>query len=135
MLENVKKKINEDYLKSEISKVDDGDLDMVMKNKDAIDKKLQGAGMKKYAELGKLMFGMLQDYRKGEYRQVPWFTIAAMGLTLLYIFNPLDILPDFLPGIGYVDDFALFTVALRFVQTDLHSYLDWKIEEAKSLNS
>lgn len=135
MLEDVKKKINEDYLKSEISKVDDGDLDMVMKNKDAIDKKLQGSGMKKYAELGKLMFGMLQDYRKGDYTQVPWFTIAALGLTLLYIFNPLDILPDFLPGVGYIDDFALFTVALRFVQSDLHSYLDWKIEEAKLLNS
>ena len=135
MLENVKKKINEDYLKSEVSKVEDGDLDMVMKNKDAIDKKLRGAGMKKYAELGKLMFGMLQDFRKGNYTQVPWFTIAAVGLTLLYIFNPMDMLPDFLPGVGYIDDFALFTVALRFVQTDLHSYLDWKIDEAKALNA
>lgn len=135
MMEDVKKKINEDYLKSEISKVEDGDLDMVMKNKEAIDKKLQGSGMKKYAELGKLMFGMLKDYRSGNYTQVPWFSIAAMGLTLLYIFNPLDMLPDFLPGVGYVDDFALFTVAVRFLQTDLHSYLDWKIEEAKKLNS
>ena len=135
MLENVKKKINKDYMKTEISNVDDGDLDMVMKNKDAIDKKLRGSGMKKYAELGKLMFGMLQDYRKGEYTSPPWFTIAAIGLTLLYVFNPLDMLPDFLPGVGYVDDFALFTVAIRFIESDLHAYLDWKIDEAKQLNS
>lgn len=135
MLEDVKKKINEDYLKTEISKVDDGDLDMVMKNKDAIDKKLRGSGMKKYAELGKLMFGMLKDYRKGEYTDIPWFSIGAIGLILLYVFNPMDILPDFLPGVGYVDDFALFTVAVRFLQTDLHSYLDWKIDQAKKLNS
>jgi uncharacterized membrane protein YkvA (DUF1232 family) len=134
MLEDVKKKINEDYLKTEISKVDDGDLDMVMKNKDAIDKKLRGSGMKKYAELGKLMFGMLKDYRKGKYSHAPWFTIAAIGLTLLYVFNPLDIIPDFLPGVGYVDDFALFTVAVRFIESDLHAYLDWKIDEAKKLN-
>jgi uncharacterized membrane protein YkvA (DUF1232 family) len=135
MLENVKKKINKDYLESEISKVNEGDLDVVMKNKDAIDKKLKGAGMKKYAELGKLMFGMLKDYRKGEYNQMPWFTIAAIGLTLLYVFNPMDMLPDFLPGVGYVDDFALFTIAVRFIESDLHAYLDWKIDEAKLLNA
>ena len=135
MLEDVKKKINEDYLKTEVSKVDDGDLEMVMKNKDAIDKKLKGSGMKKYAELGKLMFGMLKDYKNGEYVRVPWFTIAAIGLTLLYVFNPLDMLPDFLPGVGYIDDFALFTVAIRFLESDLHAYLDWKIDEAKQLNT
>jgi len=135
MLENVKKKINKDYLETEVSKVNEGDLDMVMKNKDAIDKKLKGAGMKKYAELGKLMFGMLKDYRKGEYNQMPWFTIAAIGLTLLYVFNPMDMLPDFLPGVGYVDDFALFTIAVRFIESDLHAYLNWKIDEAKLLNA
>lgn len=132
MMENVKKKINKDYLNSEISKVDDGDLDMVMSNKEEIDKKLSGSGLKKYAELGKLMFGMLTDYKKGDYRSVPWFTISATVLALLYIFNPLDMVPDFIPGVGYVDDFALLTVVLRFIETDLHSYLDWKIEEAKA---
>ncbi|UZH54364.1 DUF1232 domain-containing protein [Salinimicrobium tongyeongense] len=135
MLENVKKKFNKDYLETEISKVDDGDLEMVMNNKEAIDKKLNSSGMKKYSELGKLMFGMLKDYRKGKYTQMPWFTIAAIGLTLLYVFNPMDMLPDFLPGVGYVDDFALFTVAVRFIESDLHAYLDWKIDEARLLNS
>ena len=132
MFEDVKKKINKDYLHTEISKVEDGDLDMVMENKEAIDKKLSGSGMKKYAELGKLMFGMLKDYKKGIYQTVPWFTIAAIGLSLLYVLNPLDMIPDFIPGVGYVDDFALFTIVLRFIQTDLHSYLDWKIDEAKN---
>lgn len=132
MFEDVKKKFNKDYLHTEISKVEDGDLEMVMENKEAIDKKLSGSGMKKYAELGKLMFGMLKDYKKGIYQNVPWFTIAAIGLSLLYVFNPLDMVPDFIPGVGYVDDFALFTIVLRFIQSDLHSYLDWKIEEAKS---
>lgn len=135
MLEDVKKKINKDYLETEVSKVDDGDLQMVMDNKEAIDKKLNSSGLKKYSELGKLMFGMIQDYKKGDFKQVPWFTIAAIGLTLLYVFNPMDMLPDFLPGVGYVDDFALFTIAIRFIESDLHAYLDWKIDEAKGLNA
>lgn len=132
MFEDVKKKINKDYLHTEVSKVEDGDLEMVMDNKEAIDKKLSGSGMIKYAELGKLMFGMLKDYKKGIYTTVPWFSIGAIGLSLLYLLNPLDIVPDFIPGVGYVDDFALFTIVLRFIQSDLHSYLDWKIEKTKN---
>ena len=132
MLENVKKKIDEEYVNSEVSKIEDGDLDMVMKNKEKIDKKFAGSGLKKYAEMGKVMFGMLKDYKKGEFKEVPWFTIAAVVFAMLYIFNPLDIVPDFIPGLGYVDDFAIFTIVLRFIETDMHSYLDWKIDRAKA---
>ena len=132
MLEKVKEKIDEKFVKTEIAKVDDGDLELAMDNKEAIDEKLSGSGMKKYAEMGKIMFGMLKDFKKGEYTQVPWFTVAAVVFALLYVFNPMDVVPDFFPGIGYVDDFAIFTIVLRFIQTDLHSYLDWKIEETKN---
>ena len=121
-------KIDKRYLDTEVAKIHDGDLDLVMKNKEAIDKKLQGAGLKKYLELGRIMLGMLKDFRDGQYRAIPWFTIASAVVTLLYVLNPLDMMPDFLPGVGYVDDFAIFTVLLRFIQTDLHAYLDWKLE-------
>ena len=127
MMKNLKKKIDEEYMRSEISKVDEGDLDMVMKNNRKISDKIANAGfLKKYTELAKAMFGMIRDYKKGIYKQVPWFTIAAAAFSLLYIFNPLDIVPDFIPGLGYVDDLAVFTFALKFIQTDIHSYLDWK---------
>ncbi|WP_424495072.1 YkvA family protein [Salinimicrobium sp. GXAS 041] len=132
MLKNVKKKINEDYVNSEISKFDDGDLDLVMDNSKEINKKISKApSLKKFAELGKLMFGMLQDFRKGDYTKVPWFSIASVGMALLYILNPMDVLPDFIPGLGYVDDFLILTMILRFVETDLHDYLDWKIDKKK----
>ncbi len=128
MLKNVKKKINDEYVNSEISKIDEGDLDLVMDNSKEINKKISNAGsLKKFTELGKLMFGLLKDFRKGDYTKVPWFTVASIGLALLYVFNPLDLVPDFLPGVGYVDDFLIFTVVLRFIETDLHEYLDWKI--------
>lgn len=132
MLENIKKKINEDYVNSEISKFDDGDLNLVMDNSKKINEKISNAGsLKKFTELGKLMFGMLSDFKKGEYRSVPWFTIASIGMALLYILNPMDIVPDFLPGLGYVDDFAVLTIVLRFIETDLHEYLDWKLATQK----
>lgn len=133
MLEKIKKKVDEEYINSEISKIKDGDLDVVMDNSHEISEKITNASpLKKYTELGKIMIGMVKDFKDGHYKIVPKFTIAAIVFSLLYILNPFDIIPDFIPGIGYVDDLAVFTFALKFIQTDLHQYLDWKIEDKKS---
>lgn len=122
--------IDEEFVSGEITKIDDDDVDVVMSNQDKIAEKLRDSNiLMKYTELGKVMFGMLKDYRKGIYSNVPWFTIAAIAFGFLYVLNPFDIIPDFIPGIGYVDDFAVFTFALRFIESDLHNYLDWKLEE------
>ncbi len=122
--------IDEDYVSGEITKIDGEDVDVVMNNEEEISDKLSSTNfLKKYTELAKVMFGMLKDYRSGVYSNVPWFTIAAIAFSFLYLLNPFDIVPDFIPGIGYVDDFAVFTFALRFMESDLHNYLDWKLDE------
>lgn len=130
MFSKKKKEIDEEYFKKGVAEVKDGDVDITAKNQEKIeDKIVNSSTLRKYTELGKLMFGMLQDYRKGVYSSVPWFTIASIAFALLYVLNPLDLMPDFIPGLGYVDDFAILTVTLRFIETDLHKYLDWKLEE------
>ncbi len=124
------KLIDEEYVSGEITKINDDDVEVAMSSQEAIaDKIVNSSVLKKYTELGKIMFGMLKDYRKGIYTNVPWFTIAAIAFAFLYILNPLDIIPDFIPGIGYIDDFAVFTFGLKFIESDLHKYLDWKLEE------
>ena len=126
--------IDEKYVEEKVAKIDEGDVELAANNQQEIsDKILNASALRKYTELGKVMFGMLQDYRKGIYKDVPWFTIAAIAFSLLYVLNPLDIVPDFIPGIGYLDDFAVLTFSLRFMETDLHKYLDWKLEEGESV--
>lgn len=126
----MKKKVGRGYLESEINAVTNEDLDRAADNSGEISRKMSTAGvLRKYAEVGKTMLAMLNDFRKGDYRQVPWLTIASMGFALLYIFNPLDLVPDFLPGVGYLDDLTVFSFVLRFVEADLHKYLDWKMEQ------
>lgn len=131
MFSKKKKEIDEKYLKSGAVKIKDDDLELAENSQEQISKKILNSGtLRKYAELAKIMFGMLKDYRRGSYTNVPWFTIASIGFALLYILNPMDLMPDFIPGIGYVDDFAIMTIAMRFIESDLHHYLDWKLEEA-----
>lgn len=129
MFNTKSKNIDEEYVEDEIAKVKEKDVDVVVDNQEEIAEKISSSNaLKKYTELGKVMFGMLNDYRRGSYKNVPWFTIAAITFSLLYVLNPFDLIPDFIPGIGYIDDFAVLTFGLRFIETDLHSYLDWKLE-------
>ena len=132
MLFNKKnKKIDEDYVREEASKTSQEDLDHVIGHEEEIEDKIQHSGMlEKYAELGKLMLSMLKDYKRGIYKNVPWFTIASIVFALLYVINPLDLIPDFIPGLGYIDDLSVLSIGMRFIETDLHNYLDWKLEEA-----
>ncbi len=124
------KKIDEAYVEEKISKIDDGDVEILMDNEEEISKKISGSNsLAKYKELGKLMIAMVKDVKRGAYPNVPWFTIATVVMTLLYVLNPLDIIPDFIPGIGYVDDLAILSIGMGWIESDLHRYLDWKISE------
>ncbi len=123
-------KVNEDFVKEKVTKIKDEDVELVMDNEEAISKKLSSAGpLRKYAELGKILFAMLKDVKNGKYPNVPWFTIGTIVVTLVYIFNPLDLVPDFIPGIGYIDDLAVLSMGMGWIETDLHKYLDWRLTE------
>jgi uncharacterized membrane protein YkvA (DUF1232 family) len=69
---------------------------------------------------------LLRDYWKGSYREVPWYFLLAMIVTILYVFNPLDLIPDVLPVIGLIDDALIVAVCLALLEKDLRKYADWK---------
>ena len=83
-----------------------------------------------------LMFGVVKDWLKGDYKEFPIGSIVAIIASLLYLICPIDIIPDFIPVVGYIDD--VFVIGLVFAQvySDLEKYREWKIkrdqEEANS---
>lgn len=44
----------------------------------------------------------------------PWLKPAAFGL-LLYAVSPIDLIPDFIPGLGIVDDVVLIPLAVHLI--------------------
>lgn len=56
--------------------------------------------------------------RLGFDRRVPWTTRVPLILLLLYLAMPLDIIPDFIPVIGHLDDLLVAGIAVWwFVRT------------------
>ncbi|WP_081212023.1 YkvA family protein [Salegentibacter sediminis] len=78
------------------------------------------------------LFSLLQDWYKGRYKDVPWLVISSVGGALLYVLSPIDLIPDFLPFVGYLDDAAVFAALLKYVRLDLQKYRDWKYDEDPS---
>lgn len=74
----------------------------------------------------RLMVSLVNDYRKGDYRTVPWKVIAAITGAVIYFVSPLDVVPDFLPLAGYLDDALVIKLALDLARSDLDLYARWK---------
>jgi uncharacterized membrane protein YkvA (DUF1232 family) len=74
----------------------------------------------------KAMVTCVRDYWSGTYREIPWKSIAAMTGAIVYFVSPIDVIPDFVPLIGYVDDAAVISLALKWVADDLAAYRRWK---------
>jgi uncharacterized membrane protein YkvA (DUF1232 family) len=54
-------------------------------------------------------------------RRTPWYAKAWTGLVVVYALSPIDLIPDFIPVIGYLDDLILIpagiALALKMIPT------------------
>jgi len=82
--------------------------------------------VEKFVNKLKLLYNCVSDYISGDYREVPWFTIAGIIFALLYFLNPFDLIPDVFPGIGYVDDATVLYIVWKTIEADLKRYAQWK---------
>jgi uncharacterized membrane protein YkvA (DUF1232 family) len=72
-----------------------------------------------------LLFSMLYDSYNGKY-PVPKKTLIVGIFALLYLINPIDIVPDFIPLLGFADDIAALAFAASLIKDDLNKYKVWK---------
>ncbi len=79
-----------------------------------------------FAARARLFFEMLMDYASGRYTDLPWRTVATLTATVMYLLNPIDIIPDFLFFFGLLDDAALLYAAMRLIKADLIEYCKFK---------
>jgi len=113
----------------------------VFKNKNKISRLLEDTVIKlnqNEGELGemiekiKLLFCMLKDYFKGEYKMLPKSTIITIIIALIYFITPVDIIPDIVPIAGFFDDAVVIGIVLKRISLDIENYKKWRMTRNNS---
>jgi uncharacterized membrane protein YkvA (DUF1232 family) len=110
---------------------DDRDLDIRRVNERARDIEDKLPKLRQWMDQGRLMLSLVKDYVTGRYREVPYWAISATALALLYVLNPVDILPDLIPVIGYLDDATVVAFCLKLMERELDKYKAWRAQQDK----
>lgn len=79
----------------------------------------------------RLFIRIINAYTTKEYTYVPWKTICLIVAGLIYFIYPVDLIPDFIPVSGLIDDIALIAWIYESIQDDIDNFLEWE----KSLKS
>ena len=77
---------------------------------------------------GKLtaLFRLVSAWAKGEYTDVSLKTILWVTAAIIYFVNPFDAIPDFIPGVGYVDDAVVIIFVINTIRRALDKFLEWE---------
>ena len=115
-------------LKKKSEKVTQKDVeDLAGREAELIKKTAKVPGsLQRFANQITLLFEMLKDYVKGDYKVVPYSSIAMIVVSLVYFLSPIDLIPDFIPVIGYVDDALVVALTVKVIQNDLRLYCERK---------
>lgn len=120
----------EEYVEEQGKKVTQGDIEKVVQKSEEIKKRFRPGGpLGRFMEDGRLLVSMVKDYTGRRYRQVPYATLGSAVVALLYVLNPLDLMPDVLPLIGQIDDAVIVAACLALIEQDLYKYRAWKEDQ------
>lgn len=75
----------------------------------------------KIVTLGKL----LKFYATGEYRDIEIKNIVIIITAFVYFLSPIDLIPDFIPMLGFADDVALVTFVFNSVSDEIEKFEIW----------
>ncbi len=104
-------------------------IDKVQAKEKEIRRKIKSLDISKFKKLFNqitLALELIKDYRAKTYTKLPWRTITILALALLYFLNPFDLIPDYIPGVGYIDDALTVAAIFKSLQVDLSKYCKFK---------
>ena len=133
-------KFTDEMLESQISK-NTKEAEELLKDEDRMERFLERLERKleKVPVVGKqlsnipMLVSLVRSYIRKDYRDVPLGSIIAIVSALIYFLSPIDLLPDSIPVLGYVDDAAVFAFVWKMVSDDIEEYRKWQEANGKRI--
>jgi len=69
---------------------------------------------------------VLDDHVNELCPQIPYHTVSLLAVAMLYYIDPLDVIPDWLPGVGRSDDALVFELAFELGRAGIERYCAFK---------
>ncbi|MBS9522769.1 DUF1232 domain-containing protein [Litoribacter ruber] len=73
-----------------------------------------------------VLFRMIRAHVNGTYKGFSAKSLGMMVLGLVYFVTPVDLIPDFIPVIGYVDDLTVLLAVIKTLQSDIQKFVHWE---------
>jgi uncharacterized membrane protein YkvA (DUF1232 family) len=72
------------------------------------------------------MIRVVRDYLRAEYRDMPAPKLLIIIAAIIYFVSPFDVIPDWVPVLGHIDDAFVVSLALKSVRADLDTFMAWE---------
>jgi uncharacterized membrane protein YkvA (DUF1232 family) len=72
------------------------------------------------------MVRVIRDYQRGEYRDIAGPKLLIIIAAIIYFVSPFDVIPDWIPVLGHIDDAFVVALALKSVRNDLDTFMAWE---------
>lgn len=90
----------------------------------------QGPRLGQLREDVKLLQSLCLAWWRGEYRAISAKALVTIVAGLLYFVSPIDAIPDWLLGVGLLDDIAVLGWVLKTVSDELARFKAWRDSQA-----
>lgn len=81
------------------------------------------------------LFRLIKLSISGEYTELPASTVVAAVAVLIYFLSPIDLIPDFIPVLGLLDDMALVAWFSTSIKHELDKFHTWEAAKAATVVS
>jgi uncharacterized membrane protein YkvA (DUF1232 family) len=89
----------------------------------------KGAFYERWAYL-MAMLRLIRAYYRAEYREISHEHLVIIVAAVVYFLTPADVISDWIPVKGFVDDALVVSVALGAVRDDLDAFMGWETSQS-----
>ena len=74
---------------------------------------------------------LVQASVRGEYTGLSGKSLLLIIAAIIYYVSPIDVIPDFIPIAGLLDDVSVLAFALRSIKDELDAFKEWEADRGR----